>query len=89
MPLIMPAMALPIGPFPEDAEDEDGEEGGCGQAEGQRHHLGHEARRVDAEVAGDDDGDADHDPADEQALLFRGLAVDDPVVEVVGDGRGR
>jgi hypothetical protein len=45
--------ALAVHPLREDAEDDDREERRRGEAEGERHDLGDEAGRIDAEVAGD------------------------------------
>ena len=54
MPAIAPSFVVLAG---EDAEHQDGEEAGRGEAEGERDYLGDEAGRRDAEVGGDDHRD--------------------------------
>jgi hypothetical protein len=73
--------------LPEDAEHQDREEARRRQPEGQRHHLRHESGRVDAQVAGDDDGGCHGDPADQGLPALVGHRVDLLEVDLVGDRR--
>src|SRR5690606_32980719 len=78
--------ALPVGSLPEDAENDDRKERGCGQPEGKRHDFGHESERVDPEDAREDDGEADHHTTNEEPAAFGGLRVDDRSVDIVRQG---